>query len=207
MSFSDLFQKLKHENYKLSNNELTRVIAFLGMPSSISNPESHAAIYVLCLSTKPTEQNLALLERFIAEDADDYARASAIDCIFTIWHVFEERHLTYLRDALGRMLDEERFESSNAAFYAAVHMMHAHNRYDLSVAIDGAVKTLFDAAQLENIADNEEGFATRMLITTCWKLRHVWARKTAQRLTYFDTLAEALEVYRNKEAYLLRPVH
>jgi hypothetical protein len=206
VAFSSLFQKIKHENHKLTAKERAEVVAFLSKPNSVSRPESHAAIYVLCLSSEPTAQNLALVELFLAGTADDYARAAAIKGIFTIWNTFEERHSDYLRDALGRVLDNERGDSSMAAFEAGLHVMHDRARYDLSVAVDQALDALFDAVKLEDDSEGE-GFAANMFIDACWKLRHAWARKTAQRPTHFHTLDEALAVYRDKRTYLLQPVH
>jgi hypothetical protein len=207
VSFANLFQKLKHKNHRLTAKERERVVAFLMKPTSIFDPEAHAAIYVLCLSSQPTASNVALVERFLPDKVNDYTRAAAITCMFTIWDIFEERHVSYLRDALERVLDEERHDSSNAALNAALHMMHDQTRYDLSVSIDRAVDSLFDAVKLQDSVGHEEGFAANMFISACWTLKHVWARRTTQRLTHFDTLAEALEVYRNKEVYLLRPLH
>ncbi|MEP9388327.1 hypothetical protein [Mesorhizobium sp. KR9-304] len=207
VAFSDLFHKIKHKNHKLTTKEREQVVAFLAKPGSVFDPEAHAAIYVLCLSSEPTAGNVALVERFLPDEVNDYTRAAAITCMFTIWDIFEERHVFYLKDALERVLDEQRHDSSRTALNAALHMMHDHTRYDLSVAIDRALDALFDAVKLEDIVENKEGVAANMFSSACWTLRHVWARRTEQRLTYFDTLAEALEVYRNKEAYLLRPLH
>jgi hypothetical protein len=205
VAFSDLFQKIKHKNHKLTAKEREQVVAFLVRPTSIFDPEAHAAIYVLCLSSEPTANYLALVERFLADEANDYTRAAAITCMFTIWDIFEERHVSYLKDALERVLDEERHDSSNAALNAALHMMHDQTRYDLSVAIDRAVDALFDAVKLQN--DVEEGFAANMFISACLSLTNARARNMRQRPTYFHTLDEALEVYRDKRTYLLQPVH
>lgn len=207
MIFSGLFQKLKHENRKLSAKEREQVVAFLVKPDSILDPQAHSAIYVLCLSSEPTANNIALVERFLANTVDDYVRAAAIAGIFTIWDVLNEPYVTYLLGSLERILDEERVESSMTALDAGLHLMHAHARYDLSVAINRAVDVLFDAVQLENAVEGEEGFAANMLISACLKLRNVGARRAGQRLTHFNTLDEALEVYRNKRAYLLAPLH
>jgi hypothetical protein len=205
VDFSDLFQKIKHKNHKLTTKERAQVVAFLSKPSSASDPESHAAIYVLCLSSEPTTQNLALVEPFLTDTVDDYAKAAAITGMFTIWNTFEERHSDYLRGALGRVLDKERGDTSMAALGAGLHVMHVHARYDLSVAIGQAIDALFDAIKLQD--DVEEGFAANMFISACLSLTNARARNMGQRPTYFHTLDEALEVYRDKRTYLLRPLH
>jgi hypothetical protein len=205
VAFGDLFQKIKHKSHKLTAKERAQVVAFLSKPSSISDPESHTAIYVLCLSSEPTAQNLALIEPFLADTVDDYARAAAITGMFTIWNTFEERHSDYLRDALGRVLDKERGDSSFAAFGAGLHVMHNRARYDVSVAIDQAIDALFDAVKRQDHA--EDGFAANMFISACLSLTNASARNMGQRPTYFHTLDEALEVYRDKRTYLLQPVH
>lgn len=205
MSFSDLFQRIKHEGHRATAKERDQITRFLGDSDSISKAEAHAAIYVLCLSGGPTSENVTLVERFLSEQTNDYARAGAISCLFTIWKLAEERHVTYLMDALGRILDDERSESSNAAFGAASEMMHARSRYDLSVAVEHALDILFEAAKLE--LENNEGFAAQKFISASLTLRNAWARSAGKRPIFFNSMGEALEVYRDKSAYLLRPVH
>jgi hypothetical protein len=201
VDFSDLFQRVKHKNHRVTAKERDRVIRFLDQPASIFTAEAGTAIYVLCLSSEPTPENVALVERFLADQADDSAKADAISCLFTIWGLSEEWHVSYVLEALARILDKERYLSSMAAISSALHMMHAKDRHDLSFALS----SVFDALHREAVRENE--FAMDTFISACLTLANAKARKGGQRPTYFHTIDEALEVYRNKEAYLLRPLH
>jgi hypothetical protein len=201
VDFSDLFQRIKHQNHKVTAKERDRVIRFLDNPNSIFTTEAAGAIYVLCLSSEPTPENVRLVERFLADHADDYARAAAISCLFTTWGLSGERHVSYVLEALARVLDKERNLSSMAAISAALHMMHAKSRHDLSFALS----SVFDDLHREAVSQNE--FAMDTFISACLTLANARARKIGKRPTYFHAIDEALDVYREKDAYLLPALH
>ncbi len=199
MNFSDLFQRIKHENHQVTAKERDQITQFLKDSDSIFKAEAHAAIYVLCLSSEPTPENVTLVERFLSEQTIDYARAGAISCLFTIWNLAEERHVAYVLDALGRVLDEERDVSSTAAIGSALHMMHTGGRHDLSLALSHALDDLYHATL------QEDEFAVNLFITACLHVTNARARRMERRPTYFHTIDEALHVYLDKGAYLLSP--
>lgn len=201
MDFSDLFQRIKHENHKVTSQERDQIMRFLRDPDSMSKPEAHAAIYALCLSSKPTPENVTLVERFLSDQADDYTRAAAISCLFTVWDLPGERYVNYVLAALAGVLDKERDASSMAAIHSALHMMHADSRYDLSFPLSSVLD------DLHRDAVRDEEFAVNMFIYACLALANAKARKIGQRQTFFDSIDEALDIYRDKDAYLLPPLH
>jgi len=201
VDFGDLFQRIKHRNHKVTPKERDQIMRFLRDPDAISKTEAHAAIYALCLSSKPTPENVALVERFLSDQADDYTRAGAMSCLFTIWELPGERYVNYLLSALARVLDKGRSESSQAAINSALHMMHAASRYDLSFALSGALDDLYREAV------RDEKFAMNLFISACLTLANARARKTGQRKTCFDSIDEALDIYRDKDGFLLPPLH
>jgi hypothetical protein len=201
VDFSDLFQRIKHKNYKVTAREYAAVVQFLSDPHSMSTYEAHAAIYVLCLSSPPSPEHVMLVERFLSDQANDYTRSAAITCLFTIWDLAEERHVSYVLNALERVMDRERSDSSFNAISSALNMMHATGRLDLSLALS----RVFDDLHREVL--REDTFATNMFISACLQLANAKARSMGQRPTYFHTLDEALEVYETKGGYLLQQIH
>jgi len=80
-------------------------------------------------------------------------------------------------------------------------MMHAASRYDLSFALSGALDDLYREAV------RDEKFAMNLFISACLTLANARARKTGQRKTCFDSIDEALDIYRDKDGFLLPPLH
>ncbi|MER8485521.1 hypothetical protein [Mesorhizobium sp. M1322] len=147
MDFSDIYQRLKFEEYEISEDERIQLTDYLRSRGSISRPESHA---VFCYSSESTPENVKLVRKFLAEDTDDYARSAAVDGLYRIWRLGTASDVNDLLGFLALWSVESRHDTSMAAIGCAFHLMHQRNDHRLSIGLMGLLETLHEEVRREN---------------------------------------------------------
>jgi hypothetical protein len=111
MKYSSMFQNVKHKGYVPSKNEISDVRAFLGRDSAIYEEDSHAALYLLCMFSDSRSSDYFIVSRFLAKDANDYARASALHNIIHNLNITDHDVKEYVKCVLRNLEIENSYET------------------------------------------------------------------------------------------------
>ncbi|RUU28084.1 hypothetical protein [Mesorhizobium sp. M6A.T.Ce.TU.016.01.1.1] len=201
MDFSDIYQRLKFEEYEISEDERLQLTDYLRSRGSVSRPESHAAMLVFCYSSESTLENVNLVRKFLAEDTDDYARSAAVNGLYRIWRLGTASDVNDLLSLLALWSVESRHDTSVAAIGCAFHLMHQRNDRLLSTGLMSLLETLHEEVRREN------EFAVNLFIYACWSAQDRWAQSNGHRRVHFDAIEEALPVYWDRSKYLLESIN
>lgn len=197
MDFSNIYQQLKFADYKISADERIKITTYLKRKDAALQPETHAAILVFCHSTcDPTSENIALVEKFLAKNTNDYTRSAAVNGLYRIWSLSSTSHLETLLSLVDRLLEEAWHDTSIVAFGCATDLMHQVSDQRLVRAVKRSLELLHEEVKREN------DFAVPMFVHSCWSLYAAWARISGGRRIHFDSLDEALLIYWNRAEYL-----
>lgn len=201
MDFSATYQRMKHEGYRVSAAELAEVREYLSSDKAQWEPSAHAPILILCHSTEPSASDLALIGRFLSEDADDYTRSGAVNGIWGVWALATPPLIDDLLRIVASTLDDGRFDTSIAAIGCALKLMHRTKDYRISVAMNRVLERLYEAVQ----QDRES--AEELFVNACMKTYNSWAESRQMRPSYSSTISRAFLVYRERSTYLLDAVN
>lgn len=174
MNFSSMFQNIKHNGYTPTEKELSGLREFLNQKLSKYFPESHSAIHILGMFSTSRREDVDILRRFLDDDADDYARAAAIQNIIWRIGVVDAKIKGFIEDVL-RGVDIERFaETIPKAFSAALFLakrpedaemiIFARSAYETVLGnyesgrteFGGCLTTLFNSVAIEEKARGAE---------------------------------------------------
>lgn len=194
-SFGEIFQRVKHDNYRLSKNEIDSIVLYLDRDESLKRSESHAAIYVLCLSTRPDSEYISIVERFLSSIANDYARQAALICLTTIWEIHNDKYSMYIHGILSDILKDDAPETRAGAISAA--SFYINRFFDKRIA-DAFSKAL-DVVYLESLTRNS---SRELLIDMCRSMADKNAIRLQLSRVYIGSYAEAVEIYKKKKLYL-----
>ncbi|MER9578135.1 hypothetical protein NKJ09_12025 [Mesorhizobium sp. M0189] len=201
MDFSDIYQRIKFEEYNISEDERAQLTEYLRSARSISRTESHAGLLVFCYSSEPTPENVESVRKFLAKHVEDYTRSAAVTGLYRVWKLGATADIDDLLSFLALSLDETRHDTSLAAIGCAFLLMHRLNDRRLSTALMRLLETLHDEVGREN------DFAVGLFRYACWSAYDNWALRNGQRRTHFDTIEDALPVYWDRPKYLLEPIN
>ncbi|WP_192364952.1 hypothetical protein [Mesorhizobium mediterraneum] len=201
MDFSVIYQRMKFEAYEIPEEERSQLTDYLKSPRSAYRLESNAAILVFCYSSEPTSENVTLVRKFLAKDAVDYSRSAAVTGLYRVWKLGATADIDDLLSFLALSLDESRHDTSLAAIGCAFLLMHRLNDRRLSTTLMRLLEALHDEVRREN------DFVVNLFIHACWSAYDNWAQRNGQRRTHFDTIEEALPVYRDRSKYLLESIN
>ncbi|MER8800533.1 hypothetical protein [Mesorhizobium sp. M0998] len=201
MDFSDIYQRIKFEEYDISEDERAQLTEYLISAESISRTESHAGLLVFCYSSEPTPENVELVRKFLAKHVEDYSRSAAVTGLYRIWKLGTTRDIDNLLGLLALWSGDSRQSTSVAAIGCAFLLMHRLQDRRLSLALRRLFETLHEAVRRDN------DLAVNLFIYACWSAYDNWAQSNGQRRTHFDTVENALPIYWDRSKYLLEPIN
>jgi len=201
LDFSDIYQRIKFEEYEISEDERAQLTAYLRSAESIFRTESHAGLLVFCYSSEPTSVNVELVRKFLAKQVEDYTRSAAVTGLYRIWKLGETTDVNDLLSFLALSLQESRHDTSVSAIGCAFLLMHRLENRRLSTALMRLLETLHEEVRREN------NFAVNLFTYACWSAYDNWAQSNGQRRIHFDMIEEALPIYWDRQKYLLEPIN
>ncbi|RWB30761.1 MAG: hypothetical protein EOS57_04535 [Mesorhizobium sp.] len=201
MDFNNIYQRMKFEEYEISEDERSQLTDYLKSAGSAYRLESNTAILVFCYSNEPTSENVTLVRKFLAKEVVDYSRSAAVTGLYRVWKLGASADIDDLVSILALSLDESRHDTSLAAIGCAFLLMHWLNDRRLSTALMSLLETLHDEVRREN------DFVVNLFIYACWSAYDNWAQRNGQRRIHFDTIEEALPIYWDRPKYLLQSIN
>ncbi|RWD38432.1 hypothetical protein [Mesorhizobium sp.] len=201
MDFNNIYQRMKFEEYEISEDERSQLTDYLKSAGSAYRLESNTAILVFCYSNEPASENVTLVRKFLAKEVVDYSRSAAVTGLYRVWKLGASADIDDLVSILALSLDESRHDTSLAAIGCAFLLMHWLNDRRLSTALMSLLETLHDEVRREN------DFVVNLFIYACWSAYDNWAQRNGQRRIHFDTIEEALPIYWDRPKYLLESIN
>ncbi|RWC35445.1 MAG: hypothetical protein EOS70_10325 [Mesorhizobium sp.] len=201
MDFNNIYQRMKFEEYEISEDERSQLTDYLKSAGSAYRLESNTAILVFCYSNEPTSENVTLVRKFLAKEVVDYSRSAAVTGLYRVWKLGASADIDDQVSILALSLDESRHDTSLAEIGCAFLLMHWLNDRRLSTALMSLLETLHDEVRREN------DFVVNLFIYACWSAYDNWAQRNGQRRIHFDTIEEALPIYWDRPKYLLQSIN
>ncbi|AZV22839.1 MULTISPECIES: hypothetical protein [unclassified Mesorhizobium] len=201
MDFSNIYQRMKFEEYEISEEERAQLTDYLKSAGSISRPQSHAGLLVFCYSSEPTPGNIELVRKFLAKHVEDYTRSAAVTGLYRIWKLGKTSDIDDLLGLLERWSVESQHDTSLAAIGCAFLVMHRLQDHRLSLGLRRLLETLHEEVKRDN------DLAVGLFIHACRSAYDNWAVNNGQRRMHFDAIKEALPIYSDRQKYLLEPIN
>lgn len=189
MEFSNLYQRIKHEQYAPTAKERWALRDFLGEETSLEMPEAYAAIQVFCRFFDPTPENVALIDRFLQETADDYARQGALEALVEVWILPDEKYRTYVKQVLAKLNDWRWEETLTSAYNCATYYVLDGSDADMANHLLHTLDALKAGSGVDDV-DYESDF-----IFLCRRLADRDAVRHGRRRVWFHTREDAEAVY------------